>query len=420
MNERMEPERNIEKLLRAYAKKRRAEAGEPLKLHPSVRRRLQGELARNAPKSADQDSVPLWDFFRQQWAFLLGFAFIIFFVATMFLPAFAKAKNKSQRAMAMNNLRQIGIAAQMAAEENGGILPAKLDVLTNGLVPETVLTDPQSGERFVYLAGGKNLGDLQSNAVIAFSPADKRGRAVLLASGSVQIWSSERSAALTNQKNLQLAMTVAPARPEMKPASAPVVIADADRDAGTLDGNFKLDGANRLASADRRAAGDDYQAQQQLSAGSASMVANGLIQTNLAEGQRYFQNTSTSAPDAGVLARFQLWQSAGRFWVVDQDGSIYEGSLQTADQSARTNFFRVTGTNQSRKQIVVFTGSLVVNSPLSPGGNSGESSQSGLANESTLVIGTALIGGSNRVEINASSLSSPEKPAIQTGDQPNK
>ena len=46
----MEPERKIEKLLRAYAQKRRAAAGDPLKLHPATRRLLQDEVSRRAPK----------------------------------------------------------------------------------------------------------------------------------------------------------------------------------------------------------------------------------------------------------------------------------------------------------------------------------------------------------------------------------
>ena len=102
MTERMEPERKIEKLLRAYAKKRRAQAGDPLKLHPATRRLLQGEIARNAPKPDDEDaSLTLWELFRQQWAFLLGFALVIFFGATLFLPALSTAKHKAQKATAM-------------------------------------------------------------------------------------------------------------------------------------------------------------------------------------------------------------------------------------------------------------------------------------------------------------------------------
>ena len=41
-----EPERPIEKLLRAAAKERRDEAGAPFELHPADRRLLQGEVAR--------------------------------------------------------------------------------------------------------------------------------------------------------------------------------------------------------------------------------------------------------------------------------------------------------------------------------------------------------------------------------------
>ena len=45
-----EPERPIENLLRAAAKKRRHEAGAPLELHPATRRLLQGEVARKFTK----------------------------------------------------------------------------------------------------------------------------------------------------------------------------------------------------------------------------------------------------------------------------------------------------------------------------------------------------------------------------------
>lgn len=42
----MEPERHIERLLRAFAKTRREQAGPPSALHPATRRMLQGEVAR--------------------------------------------------------------------------------------------------------------------------------------------------------------------------------------------------------------------------------------------------------------------------------------------------------------------------------------------------------------------------------------
>jgi len=45
-----EPERPIETLLHAAAKKRRDEAGAPFELHPADRRVLQGEVARRFAK----------------------------------------------------------------------------------------------------------------------------------------------------------------------------------------------------------------------------------------------------------------------------------------------------------------------------------------------------------------------------------
>ena len=124
----MEPERKIEKLLRAYAKKRRADAGDPLTLHPATRRLLLGEVARRKPKPENEEetSVSLWEFFRQRWALLAGFALVIFFGAALFLPTLSGAKKKAQSVTAMNNLTQIGVAAQMAAGENAGRLPASL------------------------------------------------------------------------------------------------------------------------------------------------------------------------------------------------------------------------------------------------------------------------------------------------------
>src|SRR5437867_2166137 len=54
----MEPERPIEKLLRAWAKKRRGSADGNFELHPANRRLLQNEIARRfAERTASRPSV---------------------------------------------------------------------------------------------------------------------------------------------------------------------------------------------------------------------------------------------------------------------------------------------------------------------------------------------------------------------------
>ena len=148
----MEPERKIEKWLKAYAKKRRAQTGEPFKLHPATRRLLQSEVARDKPKPEDEDeSVSLWEVIRQQWAILLSFAACIFLVGMIFLPIAYTAKKKAESVSTLSGLKQIGAAVQMAAKDSNGKLPAALDELaTNGYLADRDLTDQESaGHLFI-------------------------------------------------------------------------------------------------------------------------------------------------------------------------------------------------------------------------------------------------------------------------------
>ncbi len=56
----MEPERHIEKVLREYARERRAKAGERFDLHPATRRLLQGEAARRFGKPTPRRGFFTW------------------------------------------------------------------------------------------------------------------------------------------------------------------------------------------------------------------------------------------------------------------------------------------------------------------------------------------------------------------------
>jgi prepilin-type processing-associated H-X9-DG protein len=444
MTEQMEPERHIEKLLRAYAKKRRAQAGDPLKLHPATRRLLQGEVARHAPRPDEEDaSLTLWELFRRQWALLAGFVCVIFFMAALFLPALSKAKFKATSITAMSNLKQIGMAAQMAAGDNHGRLPASLDALTNQLGSSVVLTDTVSGKRFVYVAGGKDLDALPGNSVLAYSPTDKKGRAVLFADGHVENVKAARFAELTNQRPLELA--AAKDSPRRALAGTPATITANDglvaATSPVAEQNKGEANAGELA-VNGRVASEKISDRRITSPGMAGgyFVATNSIQ--FASGsQNAFRNTATQVKAASVLANFQVQQNGNAIRVVDADGSVYDGvmladnavaqngpvvapaqQMEPAQNLANRNesaaapnyFFRVTGTNRTLKQNVVFTGNLLpmasaaMNAQQSLAGSfnaGGGQSQSAAANQrpwaGVRIAGVAVIAGTNNIEINA-------------------
>ena len=131
----MEPERDIEKLLRAYAKRRRAKAGDAFTLHPATRRLLQGEVARQTPPAADEpESWSLWDVLRERWAALLGFALVIFFMASLVLPPLSKAKMKAGLPTTAASLPANGVAAPTAVAADRRLSAAPAELANNAVL----------------------------------------------------------------------------------------------------------------------------------------------------------------------------------------------------------------------------------------------------------------------------------------------
>ncbi|MDB6018794.1 MAG: hypothetical protein JWR19_3283 [Pedosphaera sp.] len=92
-----EPERDIEKTLKAYAEKRREQAGAPLSLHPATRGLLQREVARLAPKSANQPGFwpSLLAMLRRRVVFVSIFILLAGLCALLFAPPLSRKRNET-------------------------------------------------------------------------------------------------------------------------------------------------------------------------------------------------------------------------------------------------------------------------------------------------------------------------------------
>jgi hypothetical protein len=120
----------------------------------------------------------------------LGVVAIGAVLAGMLLPSLAKAKGRASTIKAINNLKQIGLAARIYSTDNSNRLPSNFDQMRNELGTDKLLIDPMSGQQFVYLGAGKTADD--AGAVIAYSPVDMGSRVVLFGDGSVAQLSSRQ------------------------------------------------------------------------------------------------------------------------------------------------------------------------------------------------------------------------------------
>ena len=366
-----EPERPIETLLRAAAKKRRDEAGAPFELHPADRRLLQGEVARRFAKPQPEPRA---------LAALLG----------QLWPRFAWG---------------VGILAVL------------------GLSVWLLLPPPSHGTPEALLA--RNQPESKAASAIE-SPAAATAEPATLAFAPVP-------SAKANSAEVAYAETPLPSNPTpaLQPGMAPLVIAkdttgaqDQSLTRDKLELNAPAQLAGQQKNVEMQVAADKLTLHYKSPASVASAnrtalpsaVTDGLTQSTtdalkganaLAVTQRFVQTapaTTTRAlfddktpPARAVLASFQLEQTGSQLRIVDGDGSVYSGyvqppgigrrersakvgvpafaeaarapvealkkttasSLDSDRLASQTYSFRVAGTNRSLNQQVVFTGDLL-------------------------------------------------------------
>ncbi len=444
----MEPERKIEKLLRAFANKRRSQAGEPMELHPAMRQQLQREVGRRGLSKAGGGLLSgLFTSLRTKVAFAICFVavgIVLFFALKPFFgrnpnslamnPVAGQVNTASGSRRAEPSLAPASPAPSSTVADNFDS-GANRDRLLNGSVKgapaskddekqKTIATAPEPSTPEGQLA--KN-NAAQSQIEVSPAPAVE-SPAMVARFGNNSLGVGKNSNAMD-----KIAETSTP------PAAAPPAAVF-----GSTIAASEFKSQNQPATNAAEFALEDNSASQAVTkeeTRSASPVAHQFYRVT---SQNMLRTDAAADIPLSVLNSFRVEQNGLNIKVIDSDGSIYAGTLQpvsnqkkamssatpafqapaASSRAAKTSalpqmitnyFFRVSGTNHSLNQNIVFSGNLVplvttthaaVNTPSAIAGFGGSAagqakSPSILSVSNAQILGRVIIGNRSETELNA-------------------
>ncbi|MBI4657698.1 MAG: hypothetical protein HY735_02410 [Verrucomicrobia bacterium] len=370
------PENNMDPLLRACAQKRREEAGQPFEMPAATRRLLQAEVARTFPRTAES---PAWlRLFFGFWPRLAFGAGLLAVLVIAVLTSLQTDKQSQESFKLARNLDQIQKAEPPARVEPSpaASVPSEGPRIEPGLERDVLrLDDRDSGTAKgpPGIAGGESARGAQT---LAFKD-DSAGKPLPLASPHAQasgdrfgiagVTAAERAAhpeagppempnSATSSapaptlaaSRLQL-QSVAPAEEKAtlgrKLESAPLTVApyrSASRPVASGEASAAAASATVLMAKAPDApalsvsnAAEPAYFQVQRASGLAEKESIGWpVQFSRIDSRTKYRANRNSPPDPNVLTTFQLQRQGNNVVVIDADGSVYEGTVQSLPQVA--------------------------------------------------------------------------------------
>ncbi len=422
----MDAERPIEKLLRVFGKKRRADAGALLELHAADRARLQREVARAlAAQEARPAPVPRW-WPRLIWA--MGCAVLM--AGAGWVLWSPRSGRPSQLAMGEKPAEKFAEQKKVVPDV-AALRPIAEPKPVPAPVTSTPATPPPSPAKVPQLAA---------------TPAPP---ATSLPQPSAP------AAAKWKDQTIGLTPTSAAGAPRRELSDGLAKSEGMKQNSASAVNKPTLSGATKASGPAPAVAALKTVNEPAGRAGTATMMMTNsagfdLASNNTGAGELYKRVDIGGAKESrdramalgGVLASFTVQRNGQRLRIVDQDGSVYTGRLETnvvasanrrsAKAPAATQdkelrgqnldyfasvvaspeqVFRVTGTNRTLKKLVEFTGTIRLTTQWAPGaaavngapsafgGQQGRSG--GVVTTNFSISGRAVIGGKTQVPIEA-------------------
>jgi hypothetical protein len=348
----MDNERPIEKLLRRYAKKRRDEAGTQGSMHPATRQMLQGEVATQFRKERIEQTSKTSFIWWPRLAYGLAVVAALAVAAGILVPVLTRHESPSLEIASTSRSRENELSGRTFGEEKDSFLASRETAGNDAL---RVASDERS-----KLAGGLE----------------------------------DSSATITNESVL----TYADARQSVNGLSLVTAEEDNLRGVGTASPAAMPPSALDREPTSRKPVASPPSTLPQGQAAAAAVskaVGDGRDDSyGLSPARGRFSNTDKAGSKGAVLVSFQVEQAGDELRVIDSDGSTYAGRIVAAldqmaterdsvkknkeespatlapargafdstsriDSSAQNAFFRVSGTNKTLKQQVIFTGNFV-------------------------------------------------------------
>jgi hypothetical protein len=388
----MNDDRPIEKLLRRYAKKRRADAGPPVGLHPATRRLLQGEVARQFRNATPSITPPSFKQIWKSWLPRLAWAVPLLVLIGAGLWSLLDWPGPKQLALGPATIQRTaadGSRASKAERREPESLPSTLEVQSSTAVetapagfsaakasppspaaaPIRSLNQPAPGLADQGIAG-KNHDVAQA---LAFGAVPNQP-IVSLAGTAEQKGDQARggSKEITRADKLGIVSSAAPARTRFAEASSANRVNTLPADSTTETAAARQPDRGKTGVYAAKVSGivtplvDAPGTSASLERDQAQTFSQSFV--NLAP-ETLKQKTAKAIaprPISPVLANFRLEQTGRQLRVVDSDGSTYVGETDaspafwagpvaaSAEQGSRSGVYAAGAGSQKIEAVQLF------------------------------------------------------------------